>query len=164
MYSLKQAHSHYIGIVKYVKGKTMKFRRKIFKEEAPTNSVGSGAIAGVGVGPDGEPGVRKTKYKRKNEQDTPVLQNMIRRKLQQPMTQIKEGVFAGNKTFIIPSALFNEVRLAKSRGSHWDKYFKLNENDHVKAIREYANKNAKSPVIVQCENTGYICYARYGSN
>lgn len=32
-------------------------------EEAPTNSVGGGAIAGVGIGPDGEPGVSKKKQK-----------------------------------------------------------------------------------------------------
>ena len=28
---------------------------------APTNSVGGGAIAGLGVGPQGEPGVKKKK-------------------------------------------------------------------------------------------------------
>ena len=28
---------------------------------APTNSVGGGAIAGIGVGPQGEPGVKKRK-------------------------------------------------------------------------------------------------------
>jgi len=38
-------------------------------EEAPTNSIGAGKIAGAGVGPDGEPGVKKTKYKKKNELD-----------------------------------------------------------------------------------------------
>jgi hypothetical protein len=33
-------------------------------EEEPTNSVGSGAIAGLGVGPDGEPGVSKKNMKK----------------------------------------------------------------------------------------------------
>lgn len=32
-------------------------------EDAPTNNVGGGAIAGVGVGPDGEPGVSRKKQK-----------------------------------------------------------------------------------------------------
>jgi hypothetical protein len=32
-----------------------------FKEDAPVNNVGGGAIAGVGVGPQGEPGVKKKK-------------------------------------------------------------------------------------------------------
>ena len=31
------------------------------KEDAPVNAVGGGQIAGVGVGPQGEPGVKKKK-------------------------------------------------------------------------------------------------------
>ena len=31
------------------------------KEDAPVNAVGDGQIAGVGVGPNGEPGVNKKK-------------------------------------------------------------------------------------------------------
>lgn len=41
-------------------------------EEEPTVNVGGGAIAGLGVGPQGEPGLTKTqqkKYKRKNFKD-----------------------------------------------------------------------------------------------
>lgn len=34
---------------------------KNIKEEAPTNSAGSGAIDGIGVGPRGEPGVSQKK-------------------------------------------------------------------------------------------------------
>jgi hypothetical protein len=32
-------------------------------EEVPANNVGGGAVAGLGVGPDGEPGVKKKKGK-----------------------------------------------------------------------------------------------------
>jgi hypothetical protein len=40
----------------------MKKERKSVKEDAPTNSVGNGtAVAGLGVGPQGEPGVKKKK-------------------------------------------------------------------------------------------------------
>ena len=39
--------------------------RKFFlKEEAPTVSAGSGAIAGIGVGPDGEPGITPEQMKK----------------------------------------------------------------------------------------------------
>lgn len=38
-----------------------------FKEEAPDNSAGSGNIAGIGVGPDGEPGVTKAQQKKKKK-------------------------------------------------------------------------------------------------
>jgi len=36
---------------------------EIFSEDAPANSAGSGNVAGIGVGPDGEPGVSKKKQK-----------------------------------------------------------------------------------------------------
>ena len=40
----------------------MKKECKPVKEDAPTNSVGSGsAVAGLGVGPQGEPGIKKKK-------------------------------------------------------------------------------------------------------
>lgn len=48
------------------------FTEKFIDEDAPTVSAGSGVIAGIGVGPDGEPGVTKKKqkkYKKKNLRD-----------------------------------------------------------------------------------------------
>jgi len=33
------------------------------KEDAPTNSVGGGGVAGVGIGPQGEPGIPKKKLR-----------------------------------------------------------------------------------------------------
>lgn len=55
------------------------------QEEAPVNAVGGGNIAGMGVGKDGEPGVRPkamSKYKRKNAQEapSPIITPMGRRK------------------------------------------------------------------------------------
>ena len=38
-----------------------KIRKYFLKEDAPTNAAGGGAIAGIGVGPDGEPGVSVSK-------------------------------------------------------------------------------------------------------
>lgn len=43
-------------------------------EEAPTMAAGNGAIAGMGVGPDGEPGIRPKamkRYKDKNAAEAP---------------------------------------------------------------------------------------------
>lgn len=45
---------------------------KDVEEDAPTVNVGGGAIAGLGVGPDGEPGLtpaQQKKYKKKNFKD-----------------------------------------------------------------------------------------------
>jgi len=44
------------------------------QEEAPVNNVGAGNIAGVGVGPKGEPPMRKKaigKYQRRNAAEAP---------------------------------------------------------------------------------------------
>jgi hypothetical protein len=78
-----------------VKRKMMYFKRKLQQEDAPANSAGGGAIAGIGVGPQGEPGISRSvmkKYKKRNDsgkeaqeielslmkRNTP-LQEMIRR-------------------------------------------------------------------------------------
>ena len=55
----------------------------ITTEEVAANAVGGGKIAGVGVGPKGEPGVSpkaQTKYAKKNKAESPVLGDMVRRK------------------------------------------------------------------------------------
>lgn len=59
-------------------------------EEAPANSVGGGKIAGMGVGPQGEPGVRPKamkRYKDKNaaEAPSPIVGSVQRRKFSQFM-------------------------------------------------------------------------------
>lgn len=58
----------------------------MFKEDSPTNSAGSGEVAGIGVGPNGEPGVRsnpKNKYKKKNSDESnnrsSIIGNILRR-------------------------------------------------------------------------------------
>jgi hypothetical protein len=38
--------------------------KKVQKEEAPVNNVGSGNIAGLGIGDQGEPGVPKRKKRK----------------------------------------------------------------------------------------------------
>lgn len=48
------------------------------EEEAPTSSASGGQIDGIGVGPRGEPGVKKTKYRDQNV----LMTNMLKRKMQ----------------------------------------------------------------------------------
>lgn len=142
------------------------------KEDAPANAAGGGNIAGIGVGAQGEPGLKpkaRLKYKRKNQQDVQDLQGDIATLVRRaqpivPITSIKEekeGTFAGNKTFIVPSKMFHDARMEKRKGKHWKTY--IGEDEHGTAIREYANKNRKKAIILQDENTGAMCYARYGS-
>jgi hypothetical protein len=111
------------------------------KEEAPANSVGGGKIAGLGVGPQGEPG-RPAQF-----------MPMMRRKT-------PRGKFAGHETFIVPSKLYNSLREAKKHKKQWRKY--LDEDDSYHDIREYARKKKKGPIIVEDERTGACMYVRYG--
>lgn len=112
--------------------------RNRLAEEAPVNNAGGGQIAGIGVGPKGEPG-------RPAE-----LMPLLRRKKD----------FAGQAVFEVSSKLFNEMRLQKRDYQRWNKY--LQEEEGLDEIREYARKNPKKPIILQDENSGCMCYAKYG--
>ena len=50
---------------------------KEFMEDAPANCAGGGAIAAIGIGPDGEPGVKKKK--KDSSIVNPVMAGMIQR-------------------------------------------------------------------------------------
>ena len=109
---------------------------KNIEEDLPVNSAGAGNIAGLGVGPKGEPG-----------------------RSAQMMPIVRRGKFAGNPTFIVSSATFNALREAKKHKKHWRKY--LGEDDAYHDLREYAKK-CKGPIIIEDERTGACMYVRYG--
>ena len=112
---------------------------------APANNVGSGNIAGVGVGPKGEPGIQPgTKT------------NPLRRK------KLKEEVFAGNKVFEVDPTYFHKCRLGKRKHANYKFY--VGEDDVGKEIREYGNSNPKKPIIIKDKNTGSMQFLRYGGN
>jgi hypothetical protein len=56
---------------------------KKLNEDAPTNSAGSGAVAGIGVGPKGEPGrYVGNSVKKKMTADPEIIETILRRVLQ----------------------------------------------------------------------------------
>ena len=59
-------------------------KKEKIDEEVPTNNVGGGAIAGIGVGKDGEPGIKKFAGNRVFKVPTKnfVMANMLKRKYQ----------------------------------------------------------------------------------
>lgn len=141
------------------------------KEDAPTNGT-SVAIAGIGIGPDGEPGVsphQKKKppiFRRKapialqeKSEPSPIVPTQAASGYSE--SSVKKGRFAGNDTFIVPSDTFFRARNEKKKGKHWKTY--IGEDEHGMHIREYAKKNRKHPIILQCERTGAMHYARYGN-
>ena len=135
--------------------------KNIYEEgEGPTNNVGSGNIASVGVSNVskpagwGEPGISKSAQRKHRG-------NILRRSPPQTLKEgPRTGMFAGSQTFIVPSEVFHEARHQKRKGAHWSKY--IGEEDHWSYIREYARKNPKKAIVLQDENTGAMCYAKYG--
>jgi hypothetical protein len=102
---------------------------------APTNAVGGGAVAGIGVANpnlpnQAEPGVKKRKK------------------------------FAGSTVFKVPSKSFVMARMLKRKYARFESY--LGDADVAKEIAEYANSNWKEAIIIEDEQTGAMMYLRYG--
>jgi hypothetical protein len=121
---------YYLGLAK----------KAIGLEEEMT--AGSGQIAGIGIGPQGEPG--------RPAQMMPMVK------------RAKRGKLGQWDTFQVSSDRFHKIKEEKRKGAQWRKY--LEEDDYYHDIREYANhpKNRKKPIIIQDERTGAMTFARYG--
>lgn len=131
--------------------------KKIQNEDAPTVNAGSGNIAGIGVGPNGEPGVHPRNQPKKNKTiSTKTVLGMLRRKA--PM--IAEETFAGAAVFEVAPSVFHAARWEKRKGKHWKTY--LEEDDCLAEVREYAKKHPHKPIVLKNRLTGEMCYARYG--
>lgn len=131
----------------------------MIKEDAPVNNVGSGAIAGAGVGAMGEPGVPRKRRPKEQSTPTPVILSMLRRKAPNPIVEDCD-TFAGAIVFEVSSSTFHNAKTEKRRGKHWRTY--LDECDELAEIREYANKHPKKPIVLRNRTTSEMVYVRYG--
>lgn len=113
----------------------------------PTNNVGGGAIAGVGIGPDGEPGVSKKRQK--------MIQQHNGRHV------LRRSKFAGKTVFEVDSTTFHNISpFGKKKFKHWRTT--LGEMAGMEEIREFANLYPREPIIMQNATTGAMQYIRYG--
>lgn len=128
--------------------------KKVYDEEIANVSAN---IPGTGVTPAGKPSnfgdpimnpAAAKRWKKANQSG----QGIIRRRLPN---------FAGAAVFEVAADVFHAARLEKRKHKTWRKY--LEENECMSEIREFANKNPKTPIILQNERTGEMCYARYGN-
>ena len=126
---------------------------------APTNNAGGGSVAGIGVGPKGEPGVSpEVQKKRYGKTKSPLLfPDMMKRTIP---SLVKEDTFAGAVVFEVSSHVFHSAKMEKRKHKTWRKY--LEEDDALAEVREYANKNPGKSIILKNRNTGEMTYARYG--
>lgn len=118
-------------------------------EDAPANSAGGGGVAGIGVGPQGEPPGPKS------------IVALIRR-LRLKKKNVTEETFAGNKVFKVKSEFYHRCRLGKKKYHRYDKY--VGSDELGDKIRQFGRENCSLPIIVQDENTGAMIYLRYGKN
>ena len=111
----------------------------ISEDGAPANSAGGGNIAGIGVGPKGEPGVSRA--------------SMIRRR--------NPVYFAGNRVFEVDNTTFHKNGPnVKKPHVRYSKY--IEEDNYGEEVREYARMNPHSAVLVRNETTGEMRFLRYG--
>jgi len=158
------------------------------EEDAPANAAGSGNVAGLGVGAQGEPPgpqsiltkiIRRKKleqeetwskdYKKSIDCSNPKgfsqKAHCAGRKARQAGKETKsepitETSFAGNQVFVVPSEYYHNCKMGKSRYHRYEKYV---GNDEIgETIRQYGRKNKRKPIIVQDEKTGAMTYLRYG--
>src|SRR3954466_5773461 len=116
----------------------------------PANNVGTGNIAGTGVGPSGEPGVH---MKKKNPLF--LFNKMVRRK-----EPLKEETFAGHQVFTVDSDRFHTCRMGKRRYARWVNY--IGSDDIGIKIKAFGYKYPYKPIILKNRSTGSMLYLRYG--
>jgi len=134
------------------------FTRSFFGEDeggAPTNNVGGGAIAGAGVGPNGEPGVPPKKLKIVN--GPAVDPRMFAAKIF--TREEMETSFAGAKVFKVDPDTYAQCRLGKHRYHRWSKY--VGDSEVGQAIREFGKADSKCPIVVMHSTTGEMMYLRH---
>ena len=135
-------------------------------EDAVVNSAGSGGIAGIGVGPKGEPGITpKKKNTKLLRRVMPKIHEAIESgpgelRVDEDGPVVSRTKFAGQDVFQVPSEYFHKARLGKAKYAHYKHY--VGTDDVGQSIRDFGNRNYGKPIIVQDAATQHMIYLRYG--
>lgn len=108
------------------------------KEDGIVNAAGPGNIAGIGIGPKGEPG--------------------------RPGKLMRRQKFGGCEAFVVDSEYFHKCRMGKRKYTRYENYV---GNDEIgEEIRQYGRhpKTCNEAIIVMDEKTGCMMYLKYGKN
>lgn len=68
--------------------------------------------------------------------------------------------FAGKEVFVVRNETYLKSLQGKKKFKHYKSY--VGECETGQAIREYATKNPSSPIIIEDELSGAMCFLRYG--
>ena len=101
----------------------MKTFKKFRKEDAPANNVGGGNIAGVGVGPAGEPGIKKKKKKtivmgilKRNIKDNFDNNNIMLKQVLDSLDKVDTLIdFSNTGTVAIPGVIVTEEKKPRKK-------------------------------------------------
>ena len=101
----------------------MKTFKKFRKEDAPANNVGGGNIAGVGVGPAGEPGIKKKKKKtivmgilKRNIKDNFDNNNVMLKQVLDSLDKVDTLIdFSNTGTVAIPGVIVTEEKKPRKK-------------------------------------------------
>ena len=100
---------------------------------------GSGNIASIGVGPDGEPpGITAAQKKKKREK------------------------FAGAEVFTVDPDIFMKARFGKKKYAKYENY--VGNDEMGQEIRAYGRANPSKPIIIKDSLTGAMLYLKYGKD
>lgn len=123
-------------------------------EDAPANAAGGGNVAGIGVGPQGEPpGPKNILARLRRKRPVEVKEVEIAEATQQ-------DYFAGNPVFKVSDDFYHKCHMGKKRYHRYDKY--VGTDQMGETIRQYGLKNHGKPIVIQNEKTGAMLYLRYG--
>jgi len=132
-------------------------------EDAPTNSAGGGGVAGLGVGSQGEPGIKPKKLKIVGGPEVKPVQfadKVYRRVAEAENVAEPEHTFAGAKVFSVDPDTYYQCRLGKSRYHRWSKY--VGDSEVGQAIRNFG-KTSTDPIVVMNSQSGEMMYLRHNS-
>lgn len=110
------------------------FQYVVVCEDAPAMATGNAGVAGLGVPAGSNFGA--------------------------PIVHQKANTFANSKVFTVNSKTFHECLQGKRKFTKYSNY--VGPDDIGEEIRVYARQNPTSPVVVEDETTGAMCYLRYG--
>lgn len=143
------------------------------EEDAPANAAGTGAIAGLGVGVKGEPGVDLRKKRKQFDplvEDDPVpekppvktasqVAQAMRgsRSLWDVHEEVKKETFAGADVFETDMDRVSASRFGKNRYHRYSKYVGVDETGE--AIRQ-VGRQTKRDIVLKDGATGAMVYLR----
>lgn len=77
-----------------------------------------------------------------------------------PGVMIRRKKFAGQTVFEVDGDRFHKARLGKRKYLRYEEY--VGNDELGEEIRQYGRSNPGQPIILQHENTGAMCYLKYG--